>query len=90
MGEMMNAGLVQGGERTFSKVLNSYGSNMEALRERMTVGSFNAGTIAASPMTAGNQTVVNQVIHFHEPVQSPIDTERALKRQAVIMGLAGR
>lgn len=90
VGEMMNAGLVQGGERTFSKVLNSYGSNMEALRERMTVGSFNAGTIAASPMTAGNQTVVNQVIHFHEPVQSPIDTERALKRQAVIMGLAGR
>lgn len=90
VGEMMNAGLMQGGERTFSKVLNSYGANMDALKERMTVGSFDTGTIAASPMGTGNQTVVTQVIHFHEPVQSPIDTERALKRQAVIMGLAGR
>lgn len=33
--------------------------------------------------------VVNQTINFNQPVTSPIDTARALKNQAITVGLAG-
>lgn len=37
-----------------------------------------------------NKGSVNQEIHFHEPYSSPIDVARALKRQAIELGMAGQ
>lgn len=40
--------------------------------------------------TGKGETIINQIINFNKPYESPIDVARALKRQAIEAGMAGQ
>lgn len=99
IGKMLMDGLEGGIGENIDKVMSNVESGMSEIKkaliiepididpEGFKIGSFSKGINGG--WTNIKPTEVNQTINIYQPVSSPIDTARAIKNQAITLGLAG-
>lgn len=99
IGEMLIKGLDKGISINTKGLVNSVGTQMAEVRNAFRNKPLEINPLAAKFASLKNSTLqdgavatvneVNQVINIHQPVSSPLDTARAIKNQAIKLGLAG-
>lgn len=99
IGKMLMDGLEGGIGENIDKVISNVESGMSEVKKALIIepididpesfrlGSFNKGINGG--WTNIKPTEVNQTININQPVSSPIETARAIKNQAITLGLAG-
>lgn len=99
IGKMLMDGLEGGIGENIDKVISNVESGMSEVKKALIIepididpesfrlGSFNKGINGRWANI--KPTEVNQTININQPVSSPIETARAIKNQAITLGLAG-
>lgn len=99
IGKMLMDGLEGGIGENIDKVISNVESGMSEVKKALIIepididpesfrlGSFNKGINGGWANI--KPTEVNQTINIYQPVSSPIETARAIKNQAITLGLAG-
>ena len=99
IGKMLMDGLEGGIGENIDSVISNVESGMSEVKkaliiepidiepESFRIGSFSKGINGG--WANFKPTEVNQTINIYQPVSSPIDTARAIKNQAITLGLAG-
>ena len=91
-------GLEGGIGENIASVINSVNKGMIGVKNALMIEPIEVGNItpifeqlgrAETSNIATQPVEVNQTININQPVSSPIETARAIKNQAITLGLAG-